>query len=219
MELALTLLTNIGGGIFASILAILIWERYREPRVAIAITERVPDKEPAIQCLYDQIYRAFYHLTVTNTGKSPAYSCSIRVKFTDLKSKNQLFALSGKWDRGPQPLICTPVPTKVLPDGRILTTQVETRQDFLIPFAETIDVHPGAQETFCIIVKYDGEEECYAFGSWSYIKGNGYKVDDWKLGAGKYMAEIVLTYCGKKRFEKKLTLVNYSTRMDGVEIT
>lgn len=213
----LTLVGSVIGGIVASLIAIIIWERYREPKLVIEIPEKIPRKEPSIQKL-DQISRAFYHLIAKNKGKSPAYTCRIRMKFLDTEFKKEPFTVNGKWDRGPQPLIYAPVPIEVLPNGKIKTVIRETRQDFIIPFAEIIDIHPGMSESFCILVKYDNEEECYAFGSWSYLKGNGYKVNEWKLDIGKYIVEIELTYSGKKMVKEKFVLTNQDTKIDNVEI-
>jgi hypothetical protein len=207
---------SIVGGVLASLIAIFLWERCRRPRLVVEIPERILGEEPAVQPL-DQTSRAFYHLTVKNRGKSPAYSCRMMLRFFDSPSGKELFVVHGKWDRGPQPLIYTPVPIRVLPNGTVKTKIGETRQDFLIPFAEVIDVHPGMPESFCVLVKYEGEQECYAFGAWSYIKGDGLKVDE-KLGMGEYILQVELMYSGKRSKREKFVLRNYPLGMCSVEL-
>ncbi|GAG63601.1 unnamed protein product, partial [marine sediment metagenome] len=99
------------------------------------------------------------------------------------------------------------------------TTMAETRQDFLIPFAEVLDIHPRMPpEPFGILVKYEGEEECYAFSAWGYILGQGHKVEDWKLGIGKHVVEVELIYSGKGIVKKKFLIVNQDTQANSVEI-
>ena len=156
------------------------------------------ENDPAIQTLDGQTSRAFYHLLVRNKGKNPAHNCQITVRFVDAKTKKQLFKVSGKWDRGPQPLLYAPVPERILPTGEIETSVREFPHDFLVPFAEVLDVHPAMPEGFCIIVKYDGQNECYAFSTLGYLRGGGHRVPEWKLDLGEYHAIIELKYSGGK---------------------
>ena len=186
-SIILTLLGSVIGGVLASLIAIFIWEWHRQPKLAIEIPDKIPGKEPAIQQL-NQISRAFYHLRVINTGKTPAYNCRITIRFKEVNT-GQLFEVNGKWDRGPQPLLYAPVPKRILPNGEIETVVAEFPHDFLVPFAEVIDIHPKMPESFCVVIKYENEEECYAFSSWSYLKGRGHKVNEWKLNIGKYIIE------------------------------
>jgi len=166
----------------------------------------------------NQTSRAFYHLRVRNNGKTPAYSCRIMMRFVNRINGEPLFTVNGKWDRGPQPLLYAPVPRRILPDGTVETAIGEFPHDFLIPFAEVLDIHPKIPETFCILLKYENEDECYAFSSWSYLRGRGHRVDEWRLNAGEYIAEIELSYSGRRILEKFL-LRNHSRNADGAEIS
>src|SRR3972149_11754182 len=215
-DLVSTLVGSVISGLIASLIAIIFWEWCRRPKLVIEIPDKIPGKEPAIQRL-NQISRAFYHLRVVNNGKTPAYSSRITMRFKDINIRKQLFMVSGKWDRGPQPLLYAPVPKQILPNGKIETVVHEFPHDFLVPFAEVMDIHPNMPENFCIIVKYENEDECYGFSAWSYIKGEGHRVKDWKLDIGGYIAEGELTDLGKTLLEKFL-LMNRSKNIDGVEI-
>ncbi len=215
-NIVLSWLPPIGGGTIASLIVIVIWECYKQPKLVIEIPER-SEKEPTIQPL-NQTSRAFYHLTVKNTGRSPAYHCSIRMKFSDANSEKQPFEINGKWDHAPEPFIRSLVPTKVLPNGEIENIDGEIRQDFLIPFAEVIDIYPAASEDFCIVFKSDNEEECYAFGSRGYIKSRDHKVKEWKLDVGEYIVEIEITYSGKKLTKEKFLVITKDKKIDSVTI-
>ncbi|MCW7080169.1 MAG: hypothetical protein OCU16_03625 [Candidatus Methanospirare jalkutatii] len=215
-DIILTLLGSVIGGVLASLIAIFIWERHRQPKLAIEIPDKIPGKEPAIQQL-NQISRAFYHLRVVNRGKTPAYNCRITMRFKEVNTGKQLFEVNGKWDRGPQPLLYALVPKRILPNGEIRTVRDEFPHDFLVPFAEVIDIHPKMPESFCVVIKYENEEECYGFSSWSYLKGRGFRVNEWKLNIGEYIIEVELTYSGKK-FLDKFLLINPSRNIKDVEI-
>ena len=216
-EFALMLSGSIVGGILGSLIAILIWDQYKKPKLKIEIPEKILGQEPSPQPKWS---RAFYHLKVRNEGKSPAYSCRVIMRFFDVDCKTQLFSpVNGKWDRGPEPLIYSPVPVEVLPDGKLKIETRETRQNFVIPFAEIIDVHPRMpSEDFCVVVKYENEKECWPFSSWSYILGEGHRVKKWQLNSGRYVVEIELLYSGKGSVKRKFLLINEGTTMDSVEI-
>ena len=216
-EFALMLSGSIVGGIVGSLIAILIWDQHRKPKLKIEIPEKILGQEPSPQPKWS---RAFYHLKVRNEGKSPAYSCRVIMRFFDVDCKTQLFSpVNGKWDRGPEPLIYSPVPVELLPDGKLKIETRETRQNFVIPFAEIIDVHPRMpSEDFCIVVKYENEKECWPFSSWSYILGEGHRVKKWQLNSGRYVVEIELLYSGKGSVKRKFLLINEGTTRDSVEI-
>jgi len=198
--------------IVISIVSVYIWEIWKQPRLEIEILN-----EPVIQP-FGATTRAFYHLRVHNKGRSPAYNCRIKMTFSEFNTKKQLFTVNGKWDRGPQPLLYAPVPKKILCDGTIVTEVGEFPHDFLIPFAESLDIFPKSPEGFCFLIKYDNEEECYAFSSWGYLKGNGHKVKEWMLGSGEYSLEVNLTYSDKKTV-KQFHISNVEKLMNSVKIS
>lgn len=214
-------LLSIVGGLIASVIAIVVWDKFKRPSLIIEIP---PGNEPNIQMLPDgKTKRAFYHLLVRNTGRSPAYYCKIFMRFFDEKGEELVIGdvVNGKWDRGPEPIVESPVPIKVNEDNSVESQLMETRQGFLVPFAEVLDIHnnvPG--EGFCPLIKYDNEEECYAFSSWSYFKGEapGHKVREYKLMQGKYLLEVELVFGGKGSHKERFLIENETTRADGIKL-
>jgi len=209
-------LTSILGGLIASLVAIIVWEKYRQPKLIVEIH---PER-PAIQTLPGGARRAFYHLFVKNIGKSPAYYCKIFMWFFDEQGIRQVIpdVISGKWDRGPEPIIYVPSPGHGI-NGQL--AMIEARQSFLIPFAEVLDIHHNVPaEGFCPVIKYENETECYAFSAWSYLRGQapGHKVPEWKISPGKYIIEVELVYSGKKSQKERFLLENNSTAADGIEL-
>jgi len=214
-------LLSIVGGLLASLIAIIVWDKFKQPSLIIEIPT---GNEPNIQTLPDgKTKRAFYHLLVRNTGRSPAYYCKIFMCFFDEKGGKLVIGdvVNGKWDRGPEPIIESPVLIKVNQDGSVASQLMETRQSFLVPFAEVLDIYnnvPG--EGFCPLIKYDNEAECYAFSSWSYLKGQapGHKVPEWKLNQGKYLLEVELVFAGKRSHRERFLIENETTKADGIKL-
>lgn len=207
------------GGLIASLIAILIWEKYRQPKLTIEL----PKEGPAIQTLADGTRRGFYKLLVKNIGKSPAYYCKVSMRFFDEQGIEPVITdvISGKWDRGPEPIIYIPVPI-ISSSGESEIHTVEARQSFLIPFAEVLDIHHNVPaEAFCPLMKYEGEQECYAFSALGYLIGQapGHKVPEWKIGFGKNIFEIELIFSGKKSYKQRFLLENESTAVDGIKIS
>ncbi len=205
------------GGLIASLVAIFIWEKYRQPKLTIELHE----EGPAIQTLADGTRRAFYKLFVKNSGKSPAYYCKVFMRFFDEQGTRPVIAdvISGKWDRGPEPVIYVPSPSVSI-NGQ--PAMMEARQTFLIPFAEVLDVHHNVPaEAFCPFMKYEGELEYYAFSAWSYLRGQapGHKVPEWKIGPGRNIVEIELVFSGKKSLKQRFLVENKSTAVDGIIIS
>ncbi len=207
------------GGVVASLIAIVVWELSRRPRLALELVERASGVEPTIQTLRDDGERGFYHLRVRNVGKSPAYHCLLRIRFLEPHSHNELFRVNGKWDSGPEPYVLLPLPTRLTDEGEFEYEEREARQPFLVPFSEVMDIQPGDAQTFAILVKYDGDEDCFAFSSWGYILGNGHRVKDWTLAPGTYVAEVTVSYSGRRSITQQFTIVNRSKRIGGVEVT
>src|SRR3972149_5698250 len=95
------------GGLVASLIAILIWEKYKQPRLIIELHGHGPAVQPL-----GGTRRAFYKLLVKNVGKSAAYYCKVFMRFFDEHGSQQIIGevISGKWDHGPEPVIYIPVP-------------------------------------------------------------------------------------------------------------
>lgn len=212
-----SIIASLIGGLIASLIAIVIWEKYRQPKLIIEL----PEEGPSIQTIPSGIKRAFYHLLVKNIGKSPAYYCKIFMRFYDENGIHQVISepINGKWDRGPEPIIYVPSPSVSI-NGQPAITEV--RQSFLVPFAEVLDIHHNvAAEGFCPVIKYENEPECYAFSTWSYLRGQapGHKAPEWKIGFGRTILEVELVFSGKKSQKQRFLLENQSTALDGIKIS
>jgi hypothetical protein len=172
--------------------------RYMRPCLSIDLVQR-SSKEPAI---HPRSRMAFYHLVAVNKGRTTAFDSELQLSFKDSSGK-ELFCVTGKWDRGPEPLG---------PIGKNYMSQVWPS---LIPFGERVNIRPGISESFCVVVK-DNEDYCYAFGGESYLYN--YKNPKWQLPLGEFIMEVVIKSGNAKRSSKFL-LRNKGSTVQDIEIS
>ncbi len=208
-------------GILISLSSQIIWNFLVRPSLSIEPIPRVAGSEPAIHDT-PSWKRAYYHLRVKNSGRSPAFNCRIRMNFYDSAGVEK-FVINGKWDRGSQPLVYQWVPKRWLQNGTIESEYTETPNDFLIPFSESIDLFPSDIESFGFIVKYDKDPDCYGFSAWGYLRlWLGHRIPEWKLPSGKHTARITLTFSSGSSghsFTKEFEIKNLSDELDSVVIS
>lgn len=207
----LQILISILSGLLASIIAIVVWEWIMKPALEIEICKKVENKEPAIDSNL-----AYYHMQITNYGCRTANNCRVEIRLKDINTEETLFSYFGKWDKNPRPLLHVPIPIKIKKKEEIETQNKPVFQEFIISDAETINIGPDSSEKFALLIKYDGESECYGFNSWSYNQEK-FKDKNMELGRGEYILEIELNSSSKK-LVKKFLLLNVSNRLDDIEI-
>jgi len=207
-------------GILISLSSQIIWSLLIRPSLSIDVIPKAAGSEPSLHETKEW-KRAYYHLRVKNSGRSPAFNCRIRINFCDPGGAEE-FGISGKWDRGSQPLVYQWVPMKLHEDGTIENKYTETPNDFLIPFSESIDLYPSDPESFGFIVKYDDDPDCYGFSAWGYLRfGLGHRIPEWKLPQGKHLAKVTLTFSSGstgRKFSKEFKVENLGREFDSVVI-
>ena len=200
--------------LFAAVSMPFIYDRLRAPKLSVII----PDSDPSIQPL-PSARRGFYHVMIVNKNvelkgrrifwSHPSYLTKIGMKFMD-KRRRRLFELNGRWDRAPEPL------APGIAGGRV----VHLPDHSLVPISETIDISPGrGGEGFCLVMKYEGEDECWGFSNWSYLRGwqQGLRDPQSKLGIGKYIIDVHITASNAER-SFRFILENRGKRLEDVSI-
>lgn len=172
--------------------------RFSRPNLSIELVQRSA-KEPAI---HPRTGMAFYHLAAVNKGKTTAFDSEIHFSFKGMNGK-ELFSLTGKWDRGPEPL------------GPIKKGYISAVWPSLIPFGERVNIRPAIPETFCIVVK-DKEDPCYAFSGESYLFN--YKNPKWQLPLGNFIVDVEIK-SGNAKKASKLLLKNEGNTVHDVTIS
>jgi len=179
LEYFLSMLSAVIIGVAVNLIALKVWEWYKRP---ILIVE--PVSGFAKQTLPNGKVRAFYHLNVRNKGRTVAKN--VRAMLTFFKNGKWVCGFPAKWDFRPEPL-------KLELKGN---TVLQIPQPSLMPQAELIDISPTPKrdrkgQSFCKIMKYDNENECYGFNAFSYLY-SGLKNQAWRLGKGKYKVKVEL---------------------------
>lgn len=192
----ITLGIGAGLGFFASLSATRLHEKSKRPRLLICSGIKNDDAKPL----------RFYHLVVKNIGKSTAYDCEIDISFRNNKGE-QLLAekiIRGKWDKGPNPLIqCDPATVPVF-------------QPSFLHYSEYANLRPSKDEPFCLIIKHEGEKECYGFSAENY-RYVGLKHPNRKIIDSEFLAVITVGN-GDNTRTCKFRIVNSTTDVGEVTI-
>lgn len=178
-----------------AIIVKVIYDKIKAPNITTSVVEK-----PTIQNIPNtKISRGFYKILIRNKehlifNKLPAKGCRVKLKFKKINGKH-LFTLSGKWDWTPEPISYTIANNKI----------VSIPAPALIPPSEFVDINSNEEEAFCILMKYDGEDDCYAFNGFSYLVQD-LKRTGWKLGLGEYLVEI--EFNSSNAHKKILLMIN-----------
>lgn len=211
---------TIFGGLCASILAIIIWECYKKPKISIDIKKsQADDQEPAIsgeglalpcegtekpQPVTKKL--AFYHLDVQNNGRSVASDCQAELIFHNA-TKTELFKIDhAKWDSKPEPVVVV----------MINHTPVRVFEPNLIHASEFVNINPASHQSFALLLKYDDEEQCYPFNAWNYRCSDLRSKN--RLDNGIYYVTVNLTFVGGKSKTVNFKIKNQGEKADSIKI-
>ena len=100
-----------------------------------------------------------------------------------------------RWSSQPQPVLTSA-------DGQNLRLVPDTSQVAVTP---QVDILPGASEPLDVVVRYDGEDECYGWNNESYFVS--IRNPKWRLPKGRYAVEVRI--CSASEVcEKEFRLTN-----------
>lgn len=192
--------------VVGAVLSKAIKGRLRRPRIAAHVTKDGPN----IQHIGGKRC-AFYHISIRNERKrlgltiDPVRDAEAMIIFQD-RNGNEMFRLPAKWESRPKPM------RYVEQTGKL----VELPDVELIHRAGILDVGSGSVETLCLCMKYEGEQEVYAFDAFSYLYSE-YKNPSWKVGEGDYLVTVLLN-ADNIYAEFTFTLKNQGTKVKDVKL-
>lgn len=199
----LNILPTFIGFLLAIIVAMvgrMLYDRWRSPRV----NAHLSNKDPTI-ARHVSPPCGFYHIVMKNDIKRlglmvrPVQNARVKMIFLNKRGK-ELFRIPAKWDFRPEPVNYA----KRIPEPS------------LIPQGELLDINPGSAESFCVCIKYKGEDEIYGFNAYSYLYPN-WKNPEWKLDKGEYYVRIVLNAANVYK-EFRFLLKNNGKEFKDVEL-
>jgi len=198
-------LPNFIGFLSAIIVAIvgrMLYDRWRSPKL-----NAYPSKSDPAVAEHVTPHCAFYHIVMKNESKrlrlmvNPVQNARVKMLFLN-KNGKYLFRIPAKWDFRPEPINYTK--SKKVPDPS------------LIPQGELLDINPGSEESFCVCIKHEGEDEIYGFNAYSYLHPD-WKNPGWKLNKGEYYIHIVLNAANAHK-EFRFLLRNGGSSLKDVEL-
>lgn len=164
-----------------SVVASAVWNLVRKPRLDVEVSRDNP-RVSSNKGLY-----GLYSVNVVNRGRlfiptSTAYECTARIMFKDVSGKELVRVDTGKWVRGLEPITLHLLRTKVL----------KIPYEALVPSAQYVNIRCGVPEPLLLLVKFEGDEDVYAFSPLSYIEG--FRSEEFKVGGiGRYLCEILVS--------------------------
>jgi len=126
--------------------------------------------------------RVFYRISVRNERRFWMVNSVQRARITMIflaregAPPREVLRIPAKWDFTPQPI----APGSYSPDLR------------LFPETELLDINPRLDESFCLCMKFEGEDDVYAFNAHSYFFPGLYRNPDFRLGKGEYLVRVIL---------------------------
>lgn len=204
-------LLTFGSGILASGIAALIYDRATRPRLRIEVDEsgRVRDQAQGLH--------EFHHLIVRNRkaiwpfpGRRPAWSATARLEVLDTDGRSVVqVPVYARWTSQPEPLI--PVVAGVNAGNLIDPARLVT--------GRKVDVHSHEDQQISLLIKYDGEDDCYIFSNESYFySGTRWQHPAMRIPLGTFRLRAMVFYeRGQEIAELKLT--NRGPRIADVQLT
>lgn len=168
-------LSIIGGIISAAIFAFVLtfWQKPKLRFISETIGTSDPDKQ-------------FYHICVKNYGHTTAYNCKVDIEFINKQSGERIQIKNSKWVQNPEPVtihLLDMVPKKVPHDSLLKNTWY-------------MSIPPNSSQAFALLLKYRGEENCYAFNGENYIEGfqkrTYFRMESRRISQGEYVANLTV---------------------------
>lgn len=165
------LIPLIVGIISTLVYAIFSWW-YKRPRLRFEVFGHAGEGQPT-----------FYKIKVWNDGRETAMNCRLSLIYKDYKNEvlepRIAFELeNAKWDKNPNP---------------IANGQPERS---LLHLSGEVDIKAHTGEVFCILIRYDNEDNCYSFNADNYIlgheEGTELRVANRALDIGEYLVSAVI---------------------------
>jgi hypothetical protein len=192
MEVAVSIVV---GGLITVLTAISV-EYWRNPRLRLAIEDppldlRAPDGKNMRRNLRLTLRNESLPLGARWMQRAAATQCRGAITFHHLNDGQDVFgrAMAVRWVRSPEPIANQIISV----DGQV---QFYIR-DFARAATESrIDVYPGEEELLDVVVRFDGEAECYGWNNDSYFYN--WRNPNWKLSRERYLVKVVITSSGRK---------------------
>lgn len=196
-------------GIIASGIAAIMYERATRPKLEVTL-----DDEPRAQGqIQGRPPHEFYHVKVRNRaavwplpGRKPAWSCKALIEVLDTHGSRVISQpIHARWTSQPEPLL-----------PGVAGGQAVNLVDFArVMNARKIDIHSHEDQQLSLVLKFEGQAECYLFSNESYLFN--WTNAAWRLNPGTYRVRVVVFY-ERGTVERDFELDNLGTTRDSLKL-
>lgn len=153
------------------------------------------------------------------TERNTAWACEVFLDFyhADRPSEKAIAdTVIARWSSTPELIQPVILPTNVGINGQPAMRIGAIPDLTKLPYGRRMDLHSGTPEAIALVVKIEGQSQCYVFSNESYLLG--WENKNWQLDAGKYriVAEI---RSGRSRKRKTFSLNNEGQQLDSVVVS
>lgn len=206
------LLTTVGGGMLASLVAVFVWEWMRRSKIRVRLPSL--DENGVLRQELSSGVRCIYHVVVENTGVKTASRCRATVSVQQATPGLCIPAVEGIWNRGVSPMLYTPLPEPRSSENGFRTAMGLMQEEEQIIWGYASDL--GGKDSFLLplCIKYDSISDCHLFSLETYADTElGMpKVREKALPEGEYLVTINIEYDSPRRIRRKqVRLRNFGT--------
>lgn len=205
MDVAIGLVGGFLLGIAASTIAWLVSERWAAPLPTLLVDSmrfrgQVGSNPP----------HEFFHVCVRNAAarwpvvtRRAAWACTARLSVLD-EAGNRVFSddIPARWTSQPEPLIPTSSGNLLDPAKVIL--------------GRRMDLHSHHEERLAVVVKFEGEADCFLFTNESYLYPR-WQNPAWRLPPGTYRLRVAVLHEGGEQ-SAYFRPENSGSRLDDIKI-
>jgi hypothetical protein len=173
-------------GFIASLGASVVLDQMTQPRLTISLVAgSARGQNPGWPA------HAFFHALVSNQGEDgsaspglrPAWSCSASIEVVASADSPAIGPIPARWISHPEPLlvVSTGASPTLIPD---VARMISGRR---------VDVHPHDPQQLSLLVKFEGENDCFLFTNESYASER-WSNPAWRLGLGEHRLRVAVAF-------------------------
>ena len=194
-QMLLTALGAFSGALLSLLLSIFI-EYQRKPKLVFEIeeppTDRTYESHPARNARFVRVLlhnrpmpKLFRWL-----GRAAAMQCNGEIQFHHANDGVPIFAkpMMIRWAKSDEPFSF-----QALQEGKV--KPVFDPSKYNASFRR--DCYPGDKEQIDVAARFDNDTECYGWSNETYLPDKGWRNQDWKLPAGRYLVTIKVHSSGE----------------------
>jgi len=211
-------------GVLASFIASIIFQFFFQLGIRPEIDIRTEDPQIKLSGQRTgQPKHRFIHLVIENkrawvpwkfvTERQTAWNCEVSYEFFSALEPNKKLIqdkVIARWAAAIEPILPALDPHRGINSQAVRQTIPDPSK---LPFGRKYDLHGGTQENIDLIIKIEGQQECYVFSNESYLLG--WKNQNWKLGIGEYLVKVQAR-SGQITKQKTFKIINEGTTLEDV---